>query len=99
MVTVLPLTESACTANSSAFNAVRASPFANAARARIVTSSIFIVSPGKPERTARSRIASRSCSRSWSRVNTRQRDSRAETTSKLGFSVVAPISVMIPCST
>ena len=41
----------------------------------------------------------RSCSSRGFSTNTSQRESRAAFTSKLGFSVVAPISVIIPCST
>ena len=81
--------------------AVRASPLAKLATASSTPSSRRMSWPPKPRGSERARrsSSSRSCwDRAW-RTNTRHRDRRAAFTSKLGFSVVAPMSTMLPFST
>ena len=85
-------------ARSSRLRAVRASPSEKRAKYVSISSSrsgdcVDVVA------TARWRMRRRSCSRRSSRVKVRHLLSRADMTLKLGFSVVAAISVMVPDST
>jgi len=87
---------------SSRLRAARASPLAQramAARASSATCSEFFPSPRSGSLSARSRIRRISASDSGCRTRTLVRESRGAITSKEGFSVVAPIRVMVPRST
>jgi len=91
-----------CAASSSTLRAVRASPLAKTAIASKASSAMKRCIAPKPRFSsvsARRRILCTCSSVSPLRVNTRQRDRSAALTSKLGFSVVAPISVTTPRST
>ncbi len=88
-------------ATSSALNARRASPLECSATC-VRNPSLAVNAPASPRSlssSARSSSTRRSASSSERRAKTRQRDRSAEFTSNEGFSVVAPISVMIPRST
>ena len=89
------------TAISSTFKAVRASPLANAAMAAISSSPISTFRYPRPLELFnawwRSSVKS-SVERGW-RTKTRHRDKRAALISKDGFSVVAPMRMMLPFST
>ena len=89
-------------ASSSAFSAIRASPPERAASARSAsgsTSTRISPRPRSGSDAARtSRSASCSSVRAFS-LNTLERDSSGEFTSKDGFSVVAPIRMTVPFST
>ena len=89
------------TAISRVLRAVLASPPANPAMARSCSGVIRMVWDPKPAGFFRafSRSRTRSASSNAFKTNTRQRESRAALTSKDGFSVVAPIRVMLPRST
>ena len=82
-------------------SAARASPFAKTARARSWSSDTRTFSEPNPRAsvTARLRSVTRSSSPSPFRTNTLQRESNAPLTSKDGFSVVAPMRMMLPRST
>ena len=85
-------------ASSSRLSAVRASPSANAARYCSISSSSNEDVQFSASR-ARRRIMVRSASVSLFRVKVRHRESKALTTLKDGFSVVAPMRVIWPAST
>ena len=81
--------------------AVRASPLAKAAIMSSRSSPIFTPMGPSPRWSLRARFSSPAnapCSRAWS-TNTLHRESKALFTSKEGFSVVAPMSTMLPFST
>ena len=89
-------------ASSRAFRAVRASELDSLSSRSMASSSSSTLSEPKPR--SLSSIALRTicsiCSRDRGlRANTRLRESRGETTSKDGFSVVAPMSTTVPFST
>ena len=103
IVTVV-LSPSRCpfkTTISSVPSAVRASPFANAASIFNISSVISTVWLPKPRGSLIARFISSTSSSSESacKTNTLQRDKSAAFTSNEGFSVVAPISTMLPFST
>ena len=102
-VTVMPsaLISPLMTAISSVFSAVRASPFANAAIACTCLGEICTFWLPKPDgwESALFKSLTRSFSSSAFNTKTRQRESRAALISKDGFSVVAPIRMMLPFST
>ena len=100
-VTVLPFASPLSTTISSVDSAARASPFAKFAIASSISGSISIFCPPKPRGSVSAR-ASRAVSSSVvsaCSTNTLQRDSSAPLTSNDGFSVVAPIRMMLPFST
>ena len=81
-----------CQASSSVLSALRASPPARRVIAAITSSGSSAPSSAAP----RAITAAISSSESGSSSMTAQRESRAELTSKYGFSVVAPMSVTQP---
>jgi hypothetical protein len=90
------------TASSSAFRAIRASPPTTAASAASAFSSISTLIAPRPRSSSTSarRSTPNTCSSvSGSSLNTRDRESSAEITSNDGFSVVAPIMMIVPSST
>ena len=92
----------ATTAISRAFRATRASPFAMFTRCATASGSSSGASRPRPPASsdnARSTIPVIASSSSACSVNTRQRDSSGALTSKDGFSVVAPMKVIVPSST
>ena len=102
-VTVIPsaLIVPLSTAISRVFNAVRASPPANSAIARICSSLICTLLLPKPSGDASACLRSVTILSvvSGFKTNTLHRERRAPLTSKEGFSVVAPIKMMLPFST
>ena len=89
------------TAISRVDSALRASPFANPAIAAIHSSDIAISVAPNPRTSASARFKSPTSSSVLSACNTNtlQRDRSAPLTSNDGFSVVAPIRIMLPFST
>ena len=97
-----PSTPARSAAVSSAFRARRASPsdsVPSRARASSSTERPVSPSPRSRSRSARAQISATSSGASGSRTKTRVRERSGPTTSKLGFSVVAPMRVMAPRST
>ena len=89
-------------ASSSAESATRASPPAQRASLAIKldsTRGLLRARPRSGSSSARNRIVVMSSAVSGSRTTTRQRERSAELTSNDGFSVVAPINVIVPSST
>ncbi|CDE85372.1 unknown [Coraliomargarita sp. CAG:312] len=86
---------------SSVERAARASPFAKTAIASNILSGIEIFIPPNPRSSVRARERSRTNSSSFSafKTNTLQRERSAPFISNDGFSVVAPINIMLPFST
>ena len=98
---LLPLRSPFNTTISRVERAVRASPLAKVAICSRVPGAMATFWSPKPRGScsARARSSVRSSTeRAWS-TNTLHRDRRAEFTSKLGFSVVAPMRTMEPFST
>ena len=89
------------TAISRVESALRASPLANSAIVASISSEISTSCPPKPRGSAIARLKSPVSSSVFSACNTNtlQRDRSAPFTSNEGFSVVAPISIMLPFST
>ena len=89
------------TAISKVDRALRASPLANSAIIAIISGAISTSCPPKP-RSSCSALFKRSVSSSVEsacNTNTLQRERSAPFTSNEGFSVVAPMSIMLPFST
>ena len=92
----------AVTASSRAERATRASPPAQRASLSMRSGSTRGFARARPRSLSsreRLRILASSSGASGSRTTTRQRESSAEFTSNDGFSVVAPMSVIVPSST
>ena len=100
-VTVSPSVSPLSTTISSVDSAVRASPFAKFAIASSISGWMSIFCPPKPRGSVSARESRevRSAVVSACRTNTLQRDKSAPLTSNDGFSVVAPIKMMLPFST
>ena len=81
--------------------AVRASPLAKLAMAPSISGAMLTRIFPKPRESCSARVSSsvRSCSVRLCSTNTLQRESSAPFTSKEGFSVVAPMRMMLPFST
>ena len=99
--TVSPSTSPFSTAISSVDSALRASPLANPAIASTSSGAISTFSLPNPRSSLSARVSSdtRSAADSACKTNTLHRDKSAPFTSNDGFSVVAPIRIILPFST